>query len=63
MALFPMTKKTKRNQYAKEILDRSGPYKPKVIPAKKLHDEAQESFDDWYFDYDREIYEEEDRKD
>jgi hypothetical protein len=53
----------KRDLLAKEVLDRSGPYKPKIIPARKLHNDAHESFDDWYFDLDRGFYEEEDSDD
>jgi hypothetical protein len=58
-----MTKKKRRDLYAREVLDRTGPYKPKIIPTKKIHDDAQASFDDWYFDYDRGFHDEEEDSD
>jgi hypothetical protein len=43
----------RRDPYAQEILDRKGPYRPKVIHTKPKHPSVADEFDDWYFTDDR----------
>jgi hypothetical protein len=39
----------KRNLIAKDLLDRSGPYRPKIVQSKKLQALVADDYDDWYF--------------
>jgi len=47
-----VSKKRKRNFLAKEVLDRKGPFKPKVINPKKAYDRNKERVLDDYYEED-----------